>query len=102
MSRERLKLLFKQHCEPVNGTIAVKVSAAPPQPPLRSGCCAGQLRGPSPVSARAPFSCSVSLHAAPVAVNSGPCLPVVVVLVSGLRGDEAPAVRTDLLPVLPR
>eukprot|EP00066_Takifugu_rubripes_P028873 XP_011618139.1 PREDICTED: bromodomain adjacent to zinc finger domain protein 1A [Takifugu rubripes] len=26
VSRERLKLLFKQHCEPVNGTIAVKVS----------------------------------------------------------------------------
>lgn len=25
VSRERLKLLFKQHCEPVNGTIAVKV-----------------------------------------------------------------------------
>uniref|UniRef100_H3CA71 Bromodomain adjacent to zinc finger domain, 1A n=1 Tax=Tetraodon nigroviridis TaxID=99883 RepID=H3CA71_TETNG len=27
VSRERLKLLFKQHCEPVNGSIAVKVSA---------------------------------------------------------------------------
>lgn len=26
VSRERLKLLFKQHCEPHNGTITLKVS----------------------------------------------------------------------------
>lgn len=26
MSRERLKLLFKQHCEPHNGTIVLKVT----------------------------------------------------------------------------
>lgn len=26
MSKERLKLLFKQHCEPLNGAIALKVT----------------------------------------------------------------------------
>lgn len=33
LSRERLKLLLKQHCEPANGIIRLKVPTSSPPPP---------------------------------------------------------------------
>lgn len=90
MSRERLKLLFKQHCEPLNGAIALKVTHTwsathlkppvdiPDSPVLSATCLSvsppqspntGWVTRPSPSSS--PTSCPSSPSVPPLRAGRG-------------------------------